>query len=90
MKTITIPEVLNKSKLENVASVTLFDCNCHLYIEVVDLLMRAVKCDEITAIRYAEMAQQFGQIDVYTGSRDDCESVASILGSTGLNVAVTD
>lgn len=90
MKTTTIPNVLNTTSLQSESSVTLFDCNCHLYSEVIDLLMKAIKCEIATAVRYAETAQQFGQVAVYRGTKEDCEKVASILGSTGLNVAVTD
>jgi predicted nucleic acid-binding Zn finger protein len=68
--------------------VMLFNCNCHTYEEVIDALMRAIKCDRTTAIRYALIAEQFDQVAVYKGAREDCEKVAAVLGSTGLRVAV--
>lgn len=70
------------------SEVVLFDCNCHLYAEVVELLILAIKCDLPTAVRYAETAQMFGQVSVYRGLKEDCEMVASVLSSTGLNVSV--
>jgi len=85
-ETITISKTVTQKESE----VVLFDCSCHLYAEVVDLLMKAIKCDLVTAVRYAEMAQQFGQVAVYKGAKEDCENVASILSSTGLDVSVID
>jgi predicted nucleic acid-binding Zn finger protein len=89
-KTTTTTINLNKTHTERLSRVTLFDCNCHLYEEVIELLMKALKCDLVTALRYADTTQQFGQIDVFTGTKEDCEKVASILGSTGLRVSVTE
>jgi hypothetical protein len=52
--------------------------------------MRALACDLHTAVLYAETAQQFGQVAVYKGAKEDCEKVASSLSSTGLDVSVVD
>jgi predicted DCC family thiol-disulfide oxidoreductase YuxK len=83
-------EVMTISKvvLQKESEVILFDCNCHLFEEVIELLILAIKCNEVTAIRYADTAQQFGQVTVFRGLKEDCEKVASILSSTGLDVSV--
>lgn len=81
---------LIKTRTQKESEVVLFDCNCHLYAEVIELLIKSIKCDLVTAVRYAEMAQQFGQVAVYKGVKEDCENVASILSSTGLDVSVVD
>ncbi|MEI6280967.1 MAG: hypothetical protein WCP17_03150 [bacterium] len=83
-ETITISKVITLRESE----VVLFDCNCHLYAEVIEMLMLAIKCDLTTAVRYTETAQQFGQVSVFRGMKEDCEKVASILSSTGLDVSV--
>lgn len=70
------------------SEVTLHNCQCHTYIEVIRLLVEAIKCNETTAIRYAVTAEDFGSVVVYKGTKEDCEKVASILGSTGLKVSV--
>ena len=57
-------------------------------MEVIGLLMKAVKCDATTAARYAVTAEEFGSVVVYKGTKEDCEKVASILGGTGLKVSV--
>lgn len=72
------------------SEVTLFNCQCHTYMEVIRLLKKAIKCDETTAIRYAVTAEEFGSVVVYKATKEDCEKVASILSSTGLDVSVID
>ncbi len=83
----TITVIKNVTAKES--DVTLFNCNCHSYLQVIDLLVKAIKCDHTTAVRYAVTAENFGSVVVYRGTKEDCEKVASILGSTGLNVSVT-
>lgn len=89
MKTITIPEVMNKTKMEHMATVTLFDCNCHLELGAIIQVMKALNCSEETSYKYVTLAQTFGETIIYSGTLDDCEKVASIAGSTGLKIAVT-
>ena len=79
-----------KTVIQRESEVTLFNCDCHSYAQVIDLLMKAIKCDQTTAVRYAVTAESFGSVVVYRGSKEDCEKVASILCSTGLDVSVTD
>ncbi len=79
---------INKSTMLFESEVVLFDCGCHLLTDVIDLLMKAINCNQTTAIRYADTAQQLGQVAVYKGAKEDCERVAAILGSTGLKVSV--
>lgn len=90
MATKIVTITLSKVSTLRESEVVLFDCNCHLYGEVIGLLIKAIKCDMVTAIRYAEMAQQFGQVAIYKGSKEDCENVASIISGTGLDVSVLD
>lgn len=84
LHTITI----SSTKTEKLSEVVLFDCNCHTYAEAVEQIELAIKCTFETAVRYAGIAHQFGQATVYKGAHDDCERVASVLGSTGLKVSV--
>lgn len=86
LETITI----NKTISQRESEVVLFDCNCHMFGDVVSLIMKAIKCNTETAVLYTGITQQFGQVAVYKGSKEDCENVASILSSTGLDVSVVD
>jgi hypothetical protein len=70
------------------SEVTLFDCNCHTYLEAVGKIVSAIKCSYSTAVLYAETAQMFGQVTVFKGLKEDCEKVASVLSSTGLTVSI--
>ena len=85
-QTITIQKVAVIRESE----VVLFDCACHSYAEAIEMIQLAIKCDLITAVRYAETAQMFGQVSVYRGVKEDCERVATILGCTGLDVSVVE
>ena len=84
--TTTITHTSTRSQRQS--EVTLHNCQCHTDMEVIRLLKKAIKCDETTAIRYALTAEEFGSVVVYKGTKEDCEKVASILGSTGLKVSV--
>jgi predicted DCC family thiol-disulfide oxidoreductase YuxK len=81
---VTISNVVVQKESE----VVLFDSNCHTYADAVEMIELAIKCDLTTAVRYAEIAQMFGQVSVFRGIKEDCEKVASILSCTGLDVSV--
>lgn len=85
-QTVTISKTISQRESE----VTLFNCNCHSYLQVIGLLVKAIKCDHTTATRYAVTAEDFGSVAVYKGAKDDCEKVASILSGGGLDISVTD
>jgi hypothetical protein len=82
------PITVSIVKTEKPSEVVLFDCNCHSYAEAVEQIELAIKCTFETAARYASIAHHFGQATVYKGAHEDCERVASLLGSTGLRVSV--
>ena len=86
LETITVSKTTSQRENE----VTLFNCNCHSYLQVVEALVKAIKCDWTTAVRYAITANDFCSVAVYKGTKEDCEKVASILSSVGLNISVTD
>ena len=87
-KHTTVTTTHTRTRSQRQSEVTLHNCQCHTYMEVIRLLKKAIKCDETTAIRYALTAEEFGSVVVYKGTKEDCEKVASILGSTGLKVSV--
>jgi ATP-dependent Clp protease adaptor protein ClpS len=76
-------------KPELVWHTVLFNCYCHTFDEVIEQLMKAIGCSATTGSQLANVAEQFGSVSVYTGSEAQCEKVADILGSTGLDVKVT-
>lgn len=76
------------SHSERVYQVVLFDCTCHMFDEVVLQLTRATGCSDIKAVQYANIAEQFGCVAVFTGSLIECNKVITILTATGLNATV--
>lgn len=82
LKTITL------SKSELIWNVILFNCDCHTFDDVIDRLMDALGFSEQKASQVAYVADQFGSVCVYEGSREDCDKVANTIGITGLKVVV--
>ena len=78
--------VLEKSELN--WQTILFNCNCHTFDTVIEQIMKAIGCTSATASQLANVADQFGSVTVFKGSKEKCESVADILGNVGLNVKV--
>jgi len=69
--------------------VILYNCDCHTYQQVIDLLCRAVP--QMTPSHAFELAYRIdhtGSAVVYEGALAICERVASILAGGGLRVAV--
>lgn len=79
-KTKSLPDFEWQTMLSN--------CYCHSLDEAVEQIAKAISCDDDTAFQLARVAEQFGSVTVYKGSRTKCESVANTLGSTGLDVQV--
>ena len=87
-KTITIPCV--KTKTEYSYQTTLFDCYCHEFNEVVNQISKAIGCSFVKASQLARTAEMFGCVVVFRGSENECEKVADVLGSIGLDVRVSN
>lgn len=85
----TILEVKTLTKPELIWHTVLFNCYCHTFDEVVEQLMKAIGCSSTTGSQLANVAEQFGSVTVFTGSEAQCEKVADILGSIGLDVRVS-
>jgi len=71
------------------ARVIVYNCDCHTYQQVIDLLCRAVP--QMTPSRAFELAYRIdhvGSAEVYEGPLATCEQVASILAGGGLRVVV--
>lgn len=69
--------------------VIVYNCDCHTYQQVIDLLCRAVP--NMTPVRAFELAYRIdhaGSAEVYAGTLTICEQVARILADGGLRVAV--
>ena len=87
-QTKTIADVDIVLAPEFVWNTVLFNCYCHTFDEVVEQLMKAIGCSSTSGSQLANVAEQFGNVTVFTGSLGQCEKVANILGGTGLDVKV--
>lgn len=88
-----VPEVLEETTTgtddELGARVIVYNCDCHTYQQVIDLLCRAVP--KMTPTRAFELAYRIdhaGSAEVYSGAHKICEQVAVILADGGLRVVV--
>ena len=66
----------------------LFNCNCHTFDTVIELIMIAISCSTEKASQLANVADRLGSVTIFTGSKERCEQVADILGGGGLLVKV--
>ena len=69
--------------------VILFNCDCHSYDDVIQLLCRAVP--GMTPSRAFELAwtiDNAGHAEVFSGPLDTCNEIAACLGAGGLRVQV--
>ena len=79
-----IDEVDVTSILGNPYSVIIFNDSVHSMDEVVAQLMKATGCSEIRAHQIMLGAHKTGRAIAYTGSRERCELVESILAEIKL------
>jgi ATP-dependent Clp protease adapter protein ClpS len=68
--------------------VVLFNCDCHLFDTVVDVLVSAIRCSAPTASQLAQVADELGSAVVFRGDREPCENVANVIGRAGLVVKI--
>jgi len=86
-QTVEESSTLTGDNLE--ARVIVYNCDCHTYQQVIDLLCRAVP--KMTPGRAFELAYRIdhtGSAEVYEGSLQTCEQIAAILADGGLRVAI--
>jgi hypothetical protein len=67
----------------------LFNCNCHTFEAVTSQIIRAIQCTKERADNLVFFADRTGSVIIYEGSNEKCEKIASVLGSIGLVVTVT-
>jgi ATP-dependent Clp protease adaptor protein ClpS len=90
---ITVPETVEeqltgtRDGLE--AQVTVYNCNCHTYQQVILLFCQAIPgMNPTKAFELAWQIDHQGSAVVYSGERDLAENIAAHLASGGLRVAV--
>lgn len=91
--TLIVPETIEEQSTgtgdDLEARVTVYNCNCHTYQQVIELFCMAIP--GMTPTRAFELAWRIdheGSAVVYSGQRETAEAVAKQLVSGGLRVAV--
>ena len=70
-------------------SVILYNCECHSFDSVEQILIKAVRCGLAQARAYSTEVDTKGSAVVYQGALERCEAVADIIGAIGLQVKVS-
>jgi ATP-dependent Clp protease adapter protein ClpS len=68
--------------------VVLWNCSCHSFDQVETLLVKAIRCGLGKARQIAMTIHTKGKDVVFTGHKERCELVASILQDGGLKVTL--
>jgi ATP-dependent Clp protease adaptor protein ClpS len=66
----------------------LFNCDCHTFDAVENVVMKATRCTLSRARRISNEVHTRGSAVVYDGARERCEAVADAIGAIGLRVEV--
>ena len=70
--------------------VVLFNCDCHTFDEVENVVIKATRCTLSRARQISNEVHVKGSAVVYDGPLERCEAVADVIGSVGLRVKVVD
>jgi ATP-dependent Clp protease adaptor protein ClpS len=68
----------------------LFNCACHTFDEVEDVVMKATRCTLSRARQISHEVHTRGSAVVHDGPRERCEAVAEVIASIGLRVEVVN
>jgi ATP-dependent Clp protease adaptor protein ClpS len=91
--TISVPEtreeITTGSRDALEARVTVYNCNCHTYQQVISLFCTAIPgMNRERAFELAWQIDHHGSAVVFTGERQTAEDIAKHLAAGGLRVAV--
>ena len=89
----TIPDITEETHsgtgTEFESRVTVYNCDCHTYQQVIELFCRCIP--GMTSAKAFELAYRIdheGEAIVFTGSTEQAEQIAAKLAGGGLRVAV--
>ena len=68
----------------------LFNCDCHTFDEVENVVMKATRCTLSRARQISNEVNSAGSAIVYDGPLERCEAVADVIGAIGLKVKVVN
>lgn len=89
---VALPDVVSEKSLQSRLPgdgdwvVILYNCDCHTFDDVIEVLQRATGCTEDVAEFLAYKVHLDGRAIVFRSNREKCERVAGIIASVGLQV----
>ena len=90
--TLDLPGLYEQADIRDNADITgpwiviLYDCDCHTFDDVETILQKATGCSLEKAEAIALEVHTKGRAICYSGTEEDCERVARIIGSIRLQV----
>jgi len=90
--TLDLPGLREQEDIRDNADITgpwiviLYDCDCHSFDDVETILQKATGCSLEKAEAIALEVHTKGRAICYSGTEEDCERVARIIGSIRLQV----
>lgn len=81
-----IPDIRRGVEINGPWMVILYNCDCHTFDDVIDILQKAIGCTVEEGFAIALRVHTEGRAIVYSGSRDECERVMRIIASVRLQV----
>lgn len=66
--------------------VILYNCDCHTFEDVIGILQKAIGCTVEQGFALALEVHTRGRAVVFSGEREECDRVASIIASIRLQV----
>ena len=86
---IVVPETEKKVSIETAYHVLLFNDDIHTFDEVINQLIKAIKCTFEKARDIAFEVHTKGKALVYSGSLTECLKISSILEEIALHTQIT-
>ncbi len=68
----------------------LYNCSCHTYDQVIEVLIVAICCTREEAYEFAWTVDHHGQASVYHGEQSECQRVMLVLRGAGLRAEVEE
>jgi ATP-dependent Clp protease adaptor protein ClpS len=81
-----IDDIRNGADIQGPWIVILYNCDCHTFQDVESILQKATGCSLEKAKSIAVEVDSKGRAICFSGEREECERVASIIASVRLQV----
>lgn len=81
-----IKDIRDGADIDGPWIVILYNCDCHTFDDVIYILMKATGCTAEKGLQIAIEVDTKGRAICFSGSKEECDRVADIIGSIRLQV----